>query len=130
MLRFANTAQETPIQEIWAYDVGAAPSLRAASSSATRCRPMPRRPLPPCVAQRLYRRPLCPDERTTVVALPAGASAGRAAAGAGNAAATTAADRGEGAAPIVHVLIPSGFGEAFAGKPLGAGVELWLGECP
>ncbi len=25
MLRFANTAQETPIQEIWAYDVGDAP---------------------------------------------------------------------------------------------------------
>ncbi len=47
-------------------------------------------------------------------ALPAGA---RAAAGAGNAAATTAAEHRDGAAPIVHVLIPSGFGEAFPGKP-------------
>ncbi|MEG3150047.1 LamG-like jellyroll fold domain-containing protein [Sphingomonas sp. ZT3P38] len=117
-LRFANTAQETPIQEIWAYDVSdaaepagsfklsytvqasAAPAFAALSS------------LNAYIAGRY-----APDERTTVVALPAGASAGRAAAGAGNAAATEAAARAADSAPIVHVLIPSGFGEAFAGRP-------------
>jgi hypothetical protein len=117
-LRFVNSAQETPIQELWAYDVSdgeepggsfklnytvqanAAPAFAALSS------------LNAYIAGRY-----APDERTTVVALPAGASAGRAAAGAGNAAATTAAERAAGSAPIVHVLIPSGFGEAFPGRP-------------
>ncbi|MEO8374960.1 MAG: LamG-like jellyroll fold domain-containing protein, partial [Sphingomonas bacterium] len=118
-LRFTNIAQETPIQEIWAYDVAqgaepegsfklsytvqsnAAPAYAALSSLNT------------YIAGRYPE-----DERTTVVALPAGAGAGRAAAGAGNAAAATAAERGEGAGPIIDILIPSGFGDAPPGKPL------------
>lgn len=117
-LRFANTAQETPIQEIWAYDVGDTPepegSFKLSYSVQANAAPAfaALSTLNAYIAGRY-----APDERTTVVALPAGASAGRAAAGAGNAAATTEAKHVEGAAPIVHVLIPSGFGEAFPGKP-------------
>jgi hypothetical protein len=118
-LRFTNIAQETPIQEIWAYDVenGAEPAGRLTLSYAVNANAAPAfAALSGLNSYIAGRYPV--DERTIVVALPAGAGAGRAAAGAGNAAATTAAQHEEGAAPIVHVLIPSGFGEALPGKPL------------
>lgn len=116
-LRFTNTMQEQPIQEIWAYDVteGKEPKgtyklsytvdANAAADLAA---------LGPLNAYIAGRYPA--DERATVVALPGGA--GHAAPGAGNAAATGAAVRGEHEAPIVHVLIPSNFGAADPGKPL------------
>ena len=118
-LRFTNVAQETPIQELWAYDVRA-----GAVPAGTRQLPYT---VNAAVAPTSYaaldslnsfiagRHPA--SERATVVALPAGAGAGRAAPGAGNAAAGEAAQRREGL-PIVHVLIPSGFGDAVPGRPL------------
>ena len=71
------------------------------------------------LARSLFLHALCNGwlhERSTVVALPS--SAGHAAPGAGNAAAAGAAAHAEGALPIVHVLIPSNFGAAPAGRPL------------
>ena len=74
--------QEQPIQEIWAYDVGAGAEPEGhASSSATRSMPMPR-PTSPALdaAQRLHRRPL--SRRTSAapcVALPRRASRPRSA---------------------------------------------------
>ncbi|MEO7689951.1 MAG: LamG-like jellyroll fold domain-containing protein [Sphingomonas sp.] len=118
-LRFANVAQETPIQEIWAYDVdkGAEPEGSFKLSYTVQSNAAPA--YATLASLNTYIAGRYPaDERATVVALPAGASAGRAAAGAGNAAAATAAIRSEGAAPIVHILIPSGFGDALPGKPL------------
>jgi len=118
-LRFANVAQETPIQEIWAYDVtrGAEPEGSFKLSYTVQSNAAPA--YAALASLNAYIEGRFPaEERTTVVALPAGAGAGRAAAGAGNAAAATAAIRGEGAAPIVHILIPSGFGDAPPGKPL------------
>ncbi|MES1971160.1 MAG: LamG-like jellyroll fold domain-containing protein [Pseudomonadota bacterium] len=118
-LRFSNVAQETPIQEIWAYDVSdsAEPKDRLTLRYTVNANAAPAfaalAGLNDYIAGRY---PV--DERTTVVALPAGTGVGKAAAGAGNAAATTAAERIKGAAPIVHILIPSGFGEALAGRPL------------
>ena len=118
-LRFTNVAQETPIQEIWAYDVtkGDEPEGTFKLSYTVQSNAAPA--YAALTALNHYIEGRYPaDERTTVVALPAGASAGHAAAGAGNAAAATAAERGGGAAPIVHILIPSGFGDAPPGKPL------------
>ncbi|MEP7004385.1 MAG: LamG-like jellyroll fold domain-containing protein [Sphingomonas bacterium] len=118
-LRFANVAQETPIQEIWAYDVtgGAEPEASFKLNYTVQSNAAPT--YAALASLNTYIAGRYPaDERTTVAALPAGASAGRAAAGAGNAAAATAAIRSEGAAPIVHILIPSGFGDALPGKPL------------
>ena len=118
-LRFTNVAQETPIQEIWAYDVtdGREPEGTLKLSYTVQADAAPAfAALAPLNAYIAGRYPV--DERTTVVALPAGATAGHAAPGAGSAAAATAAERDAGSAPIVHVLIPSGFGDAFPGKPL------------
>src|SRR5205085_12427983 len=56
------------------------------------------------------------DERETVVALPAGASSGRAAAAAGDPTASGTIQRAGGSAPIVHVLIPSGFSDALPAR--------------
>ena len=116
-LSFTNTAQETPIQEIWAYDVtkgtepagtfklsytvdaGAASNLAALEA------------LNKHIAGRY-----APDERTTVVAMPS--SGLRVAAGAGSAASNGTVQRRADAAPIVHILIPSSFGDALPDKPL------------
>jgi hypothetical protein len=118
-LRFTNVAQETPIQELWAYDVhaGAVPQGTRQLSYTVNAGVAPAsyaalESLNAYIAGRF-----APAERATVVALPAGAGAGHAAPGAGNAAAGEAAKRQAGA-PIVHVLIPSGFGDAAPGRPL------------
>jgi len=116
-LRFTNVMQEQPIQEIWAYEVGAGKEPEGAyklsytvnagvSSDLAALAPL----------NRFIRGRYPADERNTVLALPPGA--GSAAAGAGSAASTGAAAHVEGAMPIVHVLIPSGFGDAFAGRAL------------
>ncbi len=116
-LSFINQMQEEPIQELWAYDVGAgteptgsfklsytinadaAPDLAALA------------PLNAFIAGRF-----APDERSTVLALP---SAGvKAAIGAGAAGASGTVQRTAGAMPIVHILIPSNFADADADKPL------------
>ena len=116
-LRFVNTMQEQPIQEIWAYDVGTAKEPEGSFKLSYTINPSDGADfaaldkLNHFIAGRY-----APDERSTVVALPS--SAGHAAPGAGNAAAAGAAAHLEGAMPIVHVLIPSGFGDAYPGRPL------------
>lgn len=116
-LRFTNRMQEQPIQEIWAYNVseGAEPKgsfkLRYAVDSSKAPTLAALADLNAYIAGRYPE-----DERSTVLALPPGANT--AAAGAGSAASTGAAVRHPGSAPIVHILIPSGFGDADPARPL------------
>ncbi|NMN05293.1 hypothetical protein FHT17_002487 [Novosphingobium sp. SG916] len=119
VLRFTNVMQEQPIQEIWAYDMHAGPvpagtfQLRYTVRSAA---PTDLGALAGLNAFIAGRYPAA--ERATVVALPTDGV--RAAVGAGSAAGSDTAVRDEGAArlPLVHVLIPSNFGDAPAGRPL------------
>ncbi|UIJ46566.1 LamG domain-containing protein [Sphingomonas cannabina] len=116
-LRFTNIAQETPIQEIWAYDVqpGAEPEGTVKLSYTVDSKAAPGfAALAGLNAFIAGRYP--PAERATVVALPA--SRGGAAVGAGSAAAAGEARRIEDAAPLVHILIPSGFSAAAPDRPL------------
>lgn len=124
VLRFTNVMAEQPIQEIWAYDIhpGTVPDgtfqLRYTVRSAASPDLGALDTLNTFIAGRY---PLA--ERATVVALPTDGV--RAAVGAGSAAGAT---RGEGTGtgtekagamlPIVHVLIPSNFGDAPPGRPL------------
>jgi len=107
-LRFTNTEQETPIQEIWAYDVGAGevPSGTATLRYTVRSDVAPDydnlAPLRAFIAGRYPE-----GERDTVVALPAKAPARK------REHATTADAR-----PIVHVLVPSTLGQPPADQPL------------
>jgi len=116
-LRFTNVMQEQPIQEIWAYDVttGAEPAgtfkLSYTVDSAAAPKLAALDDLNNYIAGRFPA-----DERSTVLALPSGG--GKAAAGAGSSIATGAATRSGGAQPIVHILIPSGFGDAYPDRPL------------
>jgi hypothetical protein len=107
-LRFANAAQETPIQEIWAYDVepGAEPQGRPVLSYTVRSgvglASDALAPLRRYIAGRFPQA-----ERSTVVALPAGAPR------------DAAPERPAGrSAPIVHVLVPSRFDASAAGRPV------------
>ncbi|MES2044494.1 MAG: LamG-like jellyroll fold domain-containing protein [Pseudomonadota bacterium] len=116
-LSFVNTMQEQPIQEIWAYDVGAGAeptgtfklsytvdanaSIDIASLGA----------LTRFIAGRY-----APDERSTVVAMPS--SGVKAAVGAGAAGGSGTVVRAKGGQPIVHILIPASFGDAEPDKPL------------
>ena len=116
-LRFTNGMQEQPIQEIWAYDVGAASEPEGSFKLSYTVNAQVSADLAALAPLNKFIRGRYPaDERNTVLALPPGA--GSAAAGAGSAAATSAAAHVEGAMPIVHVLIPSGFGDAFPGRAL------------
>jgi hypothetical protein len=116
-LRFTNKAQETPIQEIWAYDVapGAEPEGTFKLSYTVRGEAAPSRPQLAGLVRFIDGR-YPPEERTAVLAVPS--SGGKAAASAGDP--TNAKKRSEqtGAAPIVHILIPSGFGDAPPAEPL------------
>ena len=108
-LRFANTEQETPIQEIWAYDVdaGAEPEGSAKLAYSVRSDVAPDydnlAPLREYIAGRYP-----PGERDTVVALPAKAPART------RTLAAPAADH----QPVVHVLVPSGLGDPPPDQPL------------
>ncbi|GAC1612251.1 MAG: LamG domain-containing protein [Novosphingobium sp.] len=116
-LHFTNVAQEQPIQELWAYDVGAAPepagtfklAYRIDASAAPDFATLGE--LNDFIAGRFP-----PAERATVVARPA--SAGQAAVGAGDPTSVGKARRTAGLAPVVHVLIPSGFAQSTPGRPL------------
>ncbi len=116
-LRFTNVMQEQPIQELWAYDIGAgvvpagSMTLDYTVNAAAAPTLAALRPLNAWIAGRF-----APDERSTVLALPT--SGVKAAVGAGSAAPTGAAARAAGAAPIVHVLIPASFGDADPDQPL------------
>ncbi|WP_116090494.1 LamG-like jellyroll fold domain-containing protein [Sphingomonas crusticola] len=115
MVRFSNVAQETPIQEVWAYDVapGKEPDGTFKLSYTVRADAAPARAqLAPLTGFIDGRFP--PEERTTLLALPTSGS--RAAAGAGDAAGTRKRVEQASAAPLVHILIPSGFGDALPGE--------------
>ncbi|MGN6268840.1 MAG: LamG-like jellyroll fold domain-containing protein [Sphingomonas sp.] len=124
-LRFSNVAQETPIQEIWAYDVsdGKEPAgtfkLQYTVHSNVAPDLVALDKLNAFIAGRFPA-----DERATVVALPERRRFGKPAAEAPVA-------RPTGEAPIVHVLIPSGFNASRADTPLrnswiGAGGATWV----
>jgi hypothetical protein len=109
VLTFTNVAQETPIQEFWAYNVsaGAEPKDAFKMSYTVRADVAPDYlNLADLNAYIAGRHPA--GERATVVAVPEGAPTR----------ARPAADLAAKGLPIVHVLIPSGFGDAPAAKPL------------
>src|SRR5437588_6127039 len=88
-LRFTNIAQETPIQEIWAYDVNEGKEPAGTLKLAYAVNPDAAPDYGNLADLRAFIRGRYPaDERETVVALPAGASTGRAAAAAGDPTAT------------------------------------------
>jgi len=107
-LRFSNIEQETPIQEIWAYDVGAGevPQGSATLRYTVRSDIAPDYDnLQPLRAWIAGRHPAA--ERDTVVALPAKAPARK------RADAPT-----PGQLPLVHVLVPATLGQPPADQPL------------
>jgi hypothetical protein len=113
----ANVVQEQPIQEIWAYDVsaGAVPmgsfTLDYTIDAALAPKLAALDPLDVFIAGRY-----APDEREKVLATP---SAGiKAAVGAGAAGVTGPVVRLKDAQPIVHVLIPASYGDAYADQPI------------
>lgn len=106
-LRFTNIEQETPIQEIWAYNVteGAEPEGTIKLNYTIQSNAAP--DYDNLAALRAFiagRHP--PGERATVVALPSGAAS------------RTRAPEPASGMPLVHVLIPSGFGDPAAAQPL------------
>jgi hypothetical protein len=108
VLTFTNTDQETPIQELWAYNVtaGAEPKDAFKMSYTVRADAAPDYlNLADLNAYIVGRHPA--GERATVVALPEGAPVRKRPAG----------DLDAKGLPIVHVLIPSGFGDAPAAQP-------------
>lgn len=109
VLRFANDEQETPIQELWAYQVEAAAEP---AGSVVQTYQVDSQALPDytnLAALRRYIDGRYPEaERSTVVALPKGAGSRRRGADS-----LPARPR-----PIVHVLVPSGVGDAPANQPL------------
>lgn len=109
VLTFTNAAQETPIQEIWAYNVtaGAEPKDAFKMSYTVRADVAPDYlNLASLNAYIAGRHPA--GERATVVAVPEAAPMRPRPAG----------DLAAKGLPVVHVLIPSGFGDAPAAKPL------------
>ena len=107
VLTFTNIEQETPIQEIWAYDFGAGsePTGTRKLSYTIRTKIEPDYPdLDELTGFIKGRYPA--DEQSTVVALPDGAPT--------RARAANPAKR----MPLVHVLIPYEFGASPADEPL------------
>ncbi|WP_425464305.1 LamG-like jellyroll fold domain-containing protein [Novosphingobium umbonatum] len=110
-LRFTNVMQEQPIQEIWAYDVhtGDAPKGTFQLSYTVRADASP--DLGALKGLNAYIAGRFPaEERATVVAMPT--SGVKAAVGAGSADAAGAVQRRANDRPLVHILIPSNFGDA------------------
>lgn len=107
-LRFANSAQETPVQEIQAYQVSAAPEPQGVVKQTYTIRSSVRpdfenlAPLRDFIAGRF-----AADEQATVVALPRGTNMRR----------RDATDNQQ-MQPLVHILIPSGVSHPPAGKPV------------
>ena len=127
-LSFTNVMQEQPIQEIWAYDIGAG-TVPAGSFQLDYTIRSDEAPtlaaLTPLNAFIAGRYPVA--ERSTVVAMPT--SGVKAAVGAGAAGGATAV-RPAGLDPIVHILIPASFGDALSRPADRARVGLRLAEPP
>ena len=108
-LRFSNTAQETPIQEIWAYNVtdAAEPEGTVKQAYTVDSSVLPDYlNVQPLVRYIDGRFPAA--ERSTVMALPKGAGSRK---------------RGKDSLPaspepVVHIVVPSGVGDAPAAQPL------------
>ena len=117
-LRFTNVAQETPIQEVWAYDIGKGVEPQGSFKLAYKIHAA----AAPTFANldglvRFIDGRYPPAERDIAVALPA--AGGHAPPGATNAATQAAGGKArEGGAPIVHILIPSGFDDPEPDRPL------------
>lgn len=115
-LRFSNAVQETPIQELWAYDVGPGSepqgSFKLSYKVSANTAPAFAN-LAELVEFIHGRYPV--QEQATVMALP---TSTRADGVRGNTAVTSAAATVAEPAPIVHILIPSGFGDALPARPL------------
>ncbi|WP_337244506.1 LamG-like jellyroll fold domain-containing protein [Luteimonas sp. gir] len=108
-LRFENVAQETPIQEIWAYRVEAADEPAGSVRQVYTVRSDAEVDYTNLAELRGYiEGRFAPEERSTVIALP-----GRAAYRKRESASADAPRQ-----PVVHVLIPSGIGDAPAAQPL------------
>ena len=116
-LSFVNTMQEQPIQELWAYDVGggAEPKDSFKLSYTIDANASPRMAALDSLNRFIAGR-YPPEERSTVLAMPS--SGVKAAVGAGAAGADGTAERIAGAEPIVHVLIPASFGDAYPDRPI------------
>lgn len=113
VLTFTNVAQETPIQELWAYNVsaGGEPKDAFKMNYTVRADVAPDYlNLADLNAYIAGRHPA--GERATVVAIPEGAPNRPRPAG------DLTGSPATGGLPIVHVLVPSGFGDAPAAKPL------------
>lgn len=117
VLHFTNVMQEQPIQELWAYDVGAGtePAGSFKLDYTVRADTAPTlaalAPLNSFLAGRY-----APAERATVVAMPTAgvkAAVGAAAAGGGG-----KVVRPAGLSPIVHILIPASLGDAPPDQPV------------
>ncbi|ASR42535.1 hypothetical protein BEN78_03155 [Xanthomonas citri pv. mangiferaeindicae] len=108
-LRFANVAQETPIQEIWAYRVEDADEPAGSVRQVYTVRSDAEVDYTNLAELRGYiEGRFAPEERSTVIALPGRAAYRK------RAPASADAPR----QPVVHVLIPSGIGDAPAAQPL------------
>lgn len=107
-LRFSNSAQETPIQEFWAYHVSdqAEPQGSVKQTYTIRTEVVPDFDNLATLREFIDGR-FPADERATVAALPRGASVR-----------TRSPSVSANSKPIVHVLIPSSVGHPPAGKAL------------
>ncbi len=108
-LRFSNVEQETPIQEIWGYHVSdaAEPQGTVKQRYLVDSSVLPDYTNVAALRDYIDGR-FAPDERSVVMALPKGAGSRQRAAGSLPA----------HPQPIVHVLVPSGVGDAPAAQPL------------
>jgi hypothetical protein len=113
-VRFDNRVQETPIQEIAAYDVTAGAEPAGVAKLAYTIRAGAASDYATLDELNAYVRGRFPaDERATVVALPDGAPSTPRAVGEG------------GSLPLIHVLIPADFRAVRVGKPMGRFAYGW-----
>lgn len=116
ILRFSNQVQETPIQEVWAYDVhpGKEPEGTFKLSYKVKANSAPDFPALKSLLEFINGRHLA-DQRSVAVALPINV---RAAPASGSATDTAMIKRSANSLPLVHVLIPASFDNTSSGKPL------------
>jgi hypothetical protein len=115
-IRLTNRMQEQPVQELWAYDMGAGTEPAGSFALSYTVDPAASVDLAALAPLRSFIAGRFPaEERSTVVALPT--SGIRVAVGAGSAT-DGAALRMRGDAPVAHIVIPSSFGDAEPDRPI------------
>ncbi|MET0310087.1 MAG: LamG-like jellyroll fold domain-containing protein [Sphingomonas sp.] len=117
-LRFTNQVQETPIQEVWAYDMGKGVEPAGSFKLSYRVQASATPSLANLDGLVKFIDGRYPaEERSIAVAMPA--AGGHAPPGATSAASQAASGTVRaGDAPIVHILIPSGFDDPQPDRPL------------